>query len=175
MNDPGRTPWPTELYHELRRLAHRQMRGQPPGHTLQTTGLVHEAFLRLRAADPQAWNDRAHFLRSAAQAMRSVLVDHARARKTEKRGGDRGREPLDAAELDRVVAAYEASHLDVLALDEALDRLEADDPELAELARLRFFAGLTVPEVADVVGVSVPTVERRWRVARAALRALLDG
>lgn len=159
-----------QLYTELRRLAHQRMREQPTGHTLQTTGLVHEAWLKLGSCDPARFQDRRHFFRAAAQAMRSVLVDHARRKFADKRGGGRERVPLDD-----LAAAYEASAIDVLTLEQAMQDLERDDPELAELARLRFFAGLTVAEIAEMHAVSVPAIERRWRTARAFLQAAIGG
>ncbi|MCA8952501.1 MAG: sigma-70 family RNA polymerase sigma factor [Planctomycetes bacterium] len=157
-----------ELYDELRRLAHARMKGQTPGHTLQTTGLVHEAWLKLGGGRDSRFRDREHFFRAAAQAMRSVLIDHARRKRADKRGGGRQRVPLDD-----IAAAYEAQSLDLLTLESALVTLESTDEELAEIARLRFFAGLTVPDVAATLGLSVPTIERRWRTARAFLRAEL--
>lgn len=158
------------LYDELHALARRRMRGQAAGHTLQTTAVVNEAFLRLNASEGERhFHDERHFFRAAALAMHSVLVDHARRKRAAKREGERERR-----ELDGVVASYEAQSLDVLALDEVLQALDRLDPQLAEVARLRFFAGLTVPDVARVLEISVPTVERRWRTARAFLASRLE-
>lgn len=164
------------VHDELRRLAGRMMRGQSVQHTLQATGLVHEAWIRLLGpengdeANPERWRDRHHFFRTAAAAMRSVLVDHARKKATQKRrrGGER-------VPLDDVLLAYEELHLDVVAVHEALSRLEQTDAELARLVELRFFAGLTIAETADILQISTPTVERRWRTARALLQLELAG
>jgi len=160
------------LYGELRRIAGRLMDDQRDDHTLQATALVNEAWLKL--ADPLQrtdWESRAHFLRVAARAMRSVLVDHARARTARKRGGPGAeRVPLD----DVLLEAEERVH-DLLEFDEALGELARVDPELAQVVELRFFGGLSNEEVARVVGLSVPTVERRWRAARMFLRATLEG
>jgi RNA polymerase sigma factor (TIGR02999 family) len=150
------------LYGELHRLADAQMRGQPRGHTLQPTALVHEAFLRLLGGQRADWNDRAHFLAAAARAMRSVLVDFARSRKAEKRGGGRSRITLGDA-----VARWEDPAEEVLAVHDALARLEAVDPRQSRLVELRFFAGLEFEEAASVLGVSRATVFRLWDAARA--------
>lgn len=160
------------LYTELREQAARCMGGERVGHTLEPTALVHEAWLRLLAEgdEPRRFDDRGHFVRVAARAMRRVLVDHARGRAAEKRGRDWQPVPLDG-----VLAGFEERHLDLLALDEALERLAAMDPELARLVELRFFAGLTIAQTAGVLGVSTPTVERQWRVARMWLRRDLPG
>ncbi len=165
----------TIVHGELHRLAAGLMRGQAAQHTLQATALVHEAWIRLvgsngSKAESSQWNDRQHFFRTAAQAMRSVLVDHARKKATQKRDAGGERIPLD-----EVLLAYEAQSLDVLAVHDALSRLEDTDPELARLVELRFFAGLTIAESAEVLQVSTPTVERRWRTARALLQLELSG
>lgn len=154
------------VYDELRRLAGSYMRGQGAEHTLQATALVHEAWMKLvDGSGRESWESRRHFLGVAASAMRSVLVDHARARRALKRGGpDRERVPLDDA-VDRA----EASVHDVLRFDDALDGLSGTDPDLAKLVELRFYAGLTMEEAAEALGVSKPTAERRWSVARALL------
>ncbi len=141
------------------------MSRQGPDHTLQPTALVHEAFLRIVDADDRRWQDRRHFLALAAQAMRAVLVDHARARATEKRG--RGRTRLS---LDEGAIAVEEDRVSVLALDEALSSLAAADPRLARIVELRYFAGMTVEETSDVLGISERTVKRGWRCARIWLR-----
>jgi RNA polymerase sigma factor (TIGR02999 family) len=153
---------------ELRGVAGGLMREQPAGHTLQPTALVHEAWLRLLGGGASHYQSRAHFLGVAARAMRSILVDHVRKKRAEKRGGGRAAEPLDEA-----VAAIESASTDLLDLDLALDELEADDPELARLVELRFFAGLSHDEVAAVQGVSLSTIERSWRLARARLHKRL--
>ena len=147
-----------ELYAELHRVAAALMARERTAHTLGPTALVSEAWLRLAGSEV---NDRGHFLRLAARAMRHVLVDHARARGRTKRGGEAARVPLDTA-----LAWYEEQHLDVLAIDEALTRLAGVDGELVKLVELRFFAGLTLEETAAALEVSVATVERSWKVAR---------
>lgn len=167
-DDAARSELLSLLYDELHRLARRHMAGQSAAHTLQPTALVHEAWVRLAGADANDFRDRRHFLAFASRAMRSVLVDHARARRGPKRGGDRQRVPLDAT-----LATYEERGHDVLAVDEALARLEADEPDLAALVELRFFGGLAMNEAAEVLDVSLSTVERRWRLARVWLREAL--
>jgi RNA polymerase sigma factor (TIGR02999 family) len=158
------------MYGDLHQLARDAMRGQPPGHTLQPTALVHEAWLRLAGgAQGAEWSDRKHFVAVAARAMRAVLVDHARRKQAEKRGGGRERVPLDD-----VADLFEERVPDVLALDEALARLGAMDEELGRLVELRFFAGLSVEETARALDVSEPTVVRGWRVARAWLSRELE-
>jgi RNA polymerase sigma factor (TIGR02999 family) len=154
------------VYEELRRQARHYMRAQPAGHTLQTTGLVHEVYLRLVDQSAVEWKGRAHFFGVAAKAMRSILVDHARARSAAKRGGAARAITLDdAAEI----AGTEAS-VDVLALHEALGRLADLDPRKSELVELRYFGGLGIDETAAVLGVSPATVKRQWTTARAWLR-----
>jgi RNA polymerase sigma factor (TIGR02999 family) len=158
------------LYDELRRLAHARLGAHAPGATLDTTGLVHEAYLRLVDRTRATPSDRAHFLALAARAMRFVLIDRARARAREKRGGPDAAVPLDDAE----VAADERA-ADVLALDEALERLRDYAPRLAEVVEYRFFGGLNYEEVAEATGRSVATVERDWVRARVWLyRALQE-
>ena len=150
------------VYGELRAPAAGLLRDERARHTLQPTALVHEAYLRLAGAEASpAWEGHRHFLGVAAKAMRSVLVDHARRKPADKRGGGAERLPLEG-----IVAAFEERVPDLLALDEALDRLEAMDGELARLVELRFFGGLTIEETARALDASVPTVVRGWRVAR---------
>ena len=156
------------LYEELHAIADHLMRGERVSHTLQTTALVHEAYLRLVGDREARWEGRAHFLRVAAKVMRAVLVDHARRRKAAKRG--EGRAPSKA--LDDLVIRYESDVLDLLDLDAALERLTEQDEQLARLVELRFFGGLTIAETADAMGVSTPTIERGWRTARA--RIMVD-
>ncbi len=148
------------LYDELRRVAGALMARERTAHTLQPTALVSEAWLRLAGSQGEL-NGKEHFLGLAARAMRRVLVDHARARGRLKRGGD-----VDEVPLDTALAWYEERRIDVLAVDEALERLRGIDPELVELVELRFFAGLTLDETAAALGNSVATVERGWKVAR---------
>ena len=155
---------------ELRRLAGIQMRGERKNHTLQPTSLVNELFLRLMRRDKVSWKNRRHFFGTAAQLMRRILVDHARAKDTVKRGGEKQIVPL----LPDAVATEPDSSVDLVLLDDALTRLQYLDPELATLVELRFFAGLTLPEVADVLNVSPSTVSRSWATARAWLRSELE-
>ena len=159
------------VYHELRALAARRLAGEKPGQTLQATALVHEAYLRLIAAgDERRWENRGHFFAAAAEAMRRILVENARRRRSQKRGGGRDRLGLDPAAL--VAPEPEAV---LLALDEALERLAALDPPKAELVKLRHFAGLTLPQAAEVLGISTATASRHWAFARAWLRREVAG
>jgi len=159
------------LYDELHGLAARYMRGERQGHTLQPTALVHEAYLRILGRDAElGFESRAHFVAVAATAMRCVLVDHARARRTAKRGGGLQRRPLDVA-----LEAFEQRSDDLLDFDAALGRLSALDPQLARIVELRFFGGLTVEETAHVLGVGTATVQRGWHIARLWLRRDLGG
>ena len=155
------------LYDDLHRRAVACLRDQPVGHTLQATALVNEAYLKLAAAGT-TWENRGHFLCTAARAMRSILVDHARRRGRQKRGAHAGREPLDS-----VVLAFEARSSDLLDLDDALTELEQRDPRAGEVVTLRFFGGRTTTEIAELLEVSVATVERDWELARAWLRRRL--
>ena len=151
------------VYAQLRDMARRQMGDERAGHSLQPTALVHEAWMRLGGNDAVSWQGRAHFFGSAAEAMRRILVDHARGRRAAKRGGpDSRRLPLDAVEL---AAADDPDR--VLALDEALTRLEARDERLAKVVRLRFWAGLEEKEIAEILQVSPRTVRNDWKLARA--------
>src|SRR4051812_18444479 len=146
------------VYDELRKLAAQRLAQEKPGHTLQATALVHEAYLRLVDGDrAKHWNSRGHFFGAAAEAMRRILVDQARHKRSQRRGGDYQRIELSVAE-----PAVGANPLDMLALDEALKRLAVRDPRAAELVKLRFFAGLTVPEAAKALVVSVATAENDW-------------
>jgi len=158
------------LYKELRELARRQMASERSGHTLQPTALVNEAYLRLVADKEGTFADRDSFFAAAANAIRRVLVDHARKRAREKRGGGRKRVPLDGLDVAEPLADDE-----LLELDEALARLARIDPTKARIVELRFFAGLTVQEIGTVLGASESTVRREWRMARAWLRDQMDG
>ena len=149
------------LYDELRRVAHLQLRRERPGHTLGTTGLVHEAYLKLADQTRASFADRAHFLATAAVVMRRVLVDHARTRSREKRGGERV--PVT---LDEELALGAESCDGLLELDDALDRLAAIAPRLARVVECRFFGGLTDEEIADALGMTARTVRRDWVKAR---------
>lgn len=156
------------LYDELRRQARACMRREPEGHTLQTTALVHEAFLRLAGAECPEWHHRVHFLAVAARAMRRVLIDMARARRTGKRGSGALHLPLDSS-----LPSPQNPGVDFLALDEALDGLARLDPRKAQVVELRFFGGLTNEEIAAVLDISTDTVLRDWRLARAWLHRSL--
>ena len=158
------------VYQELRRLAASYLRRERPGQTLQPTALVHEAYLRLLKDKPDRWQNRAHFCAIAAHSMRQILIERARARGAQKRGGALPRVTLD----EGLVAGGERS-FDFVALDEALERLGALDPDQARLVELRFFGGLTVEETADAMGISPATVKRHWNVARAWLARELEG
>jgi RNA polymerase sigma-70 factor, ECF subfamily len=158
------------VYQELRRLAASYLRRERSGQTLQPTALVHEAYLRLMKDKPDRWQNRAHFCAIAAHSMRQILIERARARGTLKRGGAQPRVTFDEA----LVAGGQRS-FDLLALDEALERLAAFDPEQARLVELRFFGGLTVDETAEAMSISPATVKRHWSVARAWLARELEG
>jgi RNA polymerase sigma factor (TIGR02999 family) len=152
------------VYDELRRLARHYMRRERPGHTLQTSALVNEAYLRL-VDQTVAWQNRAHFLGIAARLMRQILVDHARSHKYAKRGGG-----AEKVSLDQAADLAQARASDLVALDDALIGLAAMDPQQSRIVELRFFGGLTIEETAEVVGLSHATVEREWSAARAWLR-----
>lgn len=164
--NPGGGPDPAGrtlalLYDELRVIARRHMRAERADHTLAPTALVHEAWLRLSSRDASAFKDRSHFLRTASQVMRHILVDHARARHAAKRdGGIR-------VTLDPALAGETTSIVDLLALDDALTRLEAAEPRWARVVELRFFAGFELAEIAALLDLSVSTVKRDWQFARA--------
>jgi RNA polymerase sigma factor (TIGR02999 family) len=158
------------VYDELRRIARGQMRRERPGQTLNATGLVHEAWLRLSASSHLAPHNRPHFLAIAANVMRQILVEHARARHAAKRGGHRERVTLNEG-----LAPGAAVDVDVIALDEALEKLAALDPQQATLVELRYFGGLSVEETAETLGISPATVKRRWSSARAFLAGELAG
>ena len=150
------------VYRELHRLASHYMHGERPSHTLQTTALVHEAYLRLVGAQEVEWQNRAHFFALAAKQMRCVLVDHARAAQSLKRGQNPIRVPIEEAQGLGV-----PGDPDVLALDEALQELEKLDPRASQVVELRFFGGCTDKEAAEILGVSLATVRRDWEVAKA--------
>lgn len=169
--EPGAFQALMELaYDDLRAIAHRRLTAAGRGDTLGTTALVHEAFLRLDGRTGGSWEGRARFYAFASRAMRHILVEHARRRRAEKRGGDPVR-----IQLDESLVAAPDSAADVLGVDEALERLAARHPRMAQVVELRFFGGLTVPETADVLGASVRTVEREWTRARAYLMEVLGG
>ena len=160
------------VYAELRNLARQRMASERPGHTLQATALVHEAYLKLLGGDKAAWASRKQFFFAAAEAMRQILIDYARARGGLKRGGGKKRLPLNVVDL----AADDEQIPQILALDEAISRLEKVSPDVAAVVRLRFYAGLSVEETAEALGISPRTVKREWTYARATLsRELSDG
>jgi len=149
------------VYEELRRLARQCMRREQVGHTLQTTALVNEAYLRMVKSSQVEWHDRAHFFAIAAQLMRRVLVDEARRRHYQKRGGE-----FTRIELDETVLAADQREFDLLALDEALDRLAEFAPRKCRVVEMRFFGGLSINETGTVLGVSTDIVKREWRTAK---------
>jgi RNA polymerase sigma factor (TIGR02999 family) len=164
------------VYNELRRLAAEKMAHEKPGQTLDATALVHEAYLRLVASgDPAArgerqWNSRAHFFRTAAEAMRRILIDRARRKQSLKRGGD-----LERVDLDQVAASTELPAEDVLAVSLALDKLTEHAPEKAELVKLRYFGGHSLEEAAEILGISRATAARHWGYAKTWLYCQLAG
>ena len=153
------------VYEELRGLARQYLKSERRNHTLQATGLVHEAYLRLVDQTATTWRDRAHFFSVAAGVMRRVLVDYARSHRADKRGGG-----LEKIQLDDAVALSPQRHVNLVALDEALSDLAMFDPQQSQIVELRFFGGLTVEEVAELIEISPRTVKREWRLARAWLR-----
>ena len=153
------------IYEELRQLAHQYLQRERPDHTLQATGLVHEAYLRLVDQSTTTWQNRAHFFGVAAQVMRRILVDYARAHRTAKRGGE-----WDKLAFDEALAPAAERRIDLVALDDALRDLLALDPRQSQIVELRFFGGLTNEEIGEVLDVSPTTVKREWRIAKAWLR-----
>jgi len=149
------------VYAELHRRAKRYMRGERVGHTLQTTALVNEAYLKLIASNQMNWRNRAHFFAVAAQAMRRILIDHARARRSRKRVAE-----LDAVSLDESLVVSQERRADLVELDDALNALAAIDPRKSQVVELRFFGGLTVEETAEVLRVSPDTVMNDWKLAK---------
>ena len=158
------------VYGELRKLAANRMARESPGHTLQPTALVHEAWLRISGDDERTWNGRQHFFAAAAEAMRRILVDRARRRQAAKRGA--GAEPLNVDEVD---IAMPAADDQLLAVNEALATFAMVDAQKAELVKLRYFVGLTFEEAADVLGIAVPTAKQWWAYSRAWLRVEIAG
>ncbi len=159
------------VYDELRKLAAQRLARESPGQTLQATALVHEAYLRLLGSDkPPSWSGRGHFFSAAAEAMRRILIENARRKRAGKHGGD-----LQRVELDGVDVAEAGQSADVLAVDEALSRLAAEDPTKAELVKLRYFGGLSVEDAGRVLGISRATADRYWAYARVWLYSELSG
>ena len=172
-NDGDRSVWQElvpYVYEDLRRLAHQRLRSERPGHTLSTTALVNECYLRLVQNRHLAAEDRGEFMALASQTMRRLLVDYARARKRLKRGGDSFHVPLD--EVAEWLSEREAD--EVISLDEALERLKEWDQQAARVVELRLFGGLSLEETADLLGVSAKTIQRTWVAARAWLRKEID-
>jgi RNA polymerase sigma factor (TIGR02999 family) len=162
------------VYEELRRLAHKKMKHEPRGLTLQATALVHEAYLRLlgdQGASKASWENRRHFFAAAAEAMRRILVERARKYGRQKHGGGRQRVPLGGVDVPDAGEPDE----DLLALDEALRKLEAEDPARSEVVRMRYFAGLTIEQTAETLGLSPATVKRHWTYAQAWLSLQIRG
>jgi RNA polymerase sigma factor (TIGR02999 family) len=163
------------MYETLRAIARHQMRRERAGHTLEATAVVHEAYMRLAELDGGAWADQDHFLSIAAASIRRVLVDHARGRNSLKRGGDAGRLTLHSGIADTPTGST-IDRIDILALDEALTKLAAQDEESARLVELRYFGGMTIDQAADHLSIGRNTAARRWRAARAWLkREIGDG
>lgn len=158
------------VYEELRKLAAAKLAQEKPGQTLQATALVHDAFIRLvDVQKTQHWNSRGHFFAAAAEAMRRILVDQARRKQSQKRGGQHRRVPLDEADV-----GFSSPADELLDIDEALTRLAAEDPQAARLIQLRYFAGMSIEDAAEVVGISRSTAYEHWSYARVRLRTLLD-
>jgi RNA polymerase sigma factor (TIGR02999 family) len=155
------------VYPELRRVARGLLRHEPPGHILQPTALVHETYMRLVAHDQHNWQNRAHFFGAAAQLMRRILVDHARSSRARKRGGHHP----DALDTTDLIAG--SPSIDLLALDRALEQLECVSPRQVRIVELRYFAGLSVPETAEALGMNTRTIDRDWAAARVWLRRRL--
>jgi len=167
---PGSDAFFEKVYDELRAIAHARMRGERAGHTLQSTELVHEAYMRLGGGEGRAWQSRAQFFAAAAEAMRRILIEHARAKGRIKRGGDAAGRPAARISLDLEEVAALADDQDpgsILALDRAIDRLAERDERAARIVLLRFYAGLSVEEAAETLGITKRTVLRDWAFARA--------
>jgi RNA polymerase sigma factor (TIGR02999 family) len=172
MTTDSRSPKPpnnllSEVYDALRELAAKRLASERPGHTLQATALVHDVYLKLAGESPDRWADKTHFFHAAAEVMRRVLIDHARARAQLKRGGSGQNRVHFSEALNVATLADSADPDDVLALDEAMARLEAINPEAGKVVRLRFYGGLTVDQTAEAAGISPRTVKRQWTFARA--------
>jgi RNA polymerase sigma factor (TIGR02999 family) len=151
------------VYDELRKRAHNHLRRERKGHTLQTTGLIHEAFIKLVEQKTVEWQNRSHFFAISSNLMRQILVDYARSRGRVKRGGDAENLPLEEA----LLISAEERNVDLLALDDALNRLAEIDEQQARIVELRYFSGLSIAEVAETLGISIATVNRDWKMAKA--------
>jgi RNA polymerase sigma factor (TIGR02999 family) len=158
------------IYTELRKIAAHKMASESPGHTLQATALVHEAWLRLAGPETVRWQNRAHFFGAAAEAMRRILVEHARRRQSQKRGGN-----VERVELDESAVVLAAPPDELLAVDEALVELAKEDPVAAELVKLRYFVGMTMEEAASALGLAKRTAEGLWTYARVRLHRSIRG
>jgi len=152
------------VYEELRVLAAQKLSHEPPGQTLQATALVHEAYLRLVGGEGQSWNSRGHFFAAAAEAMRRILVENARRKKSDRHGGYRDRLPLEAGDIEVTMPAEQ-----IVALNDALDALERENPEVTQLVKLRYFVGLTLDQAAEILQISARTAYRHWAYAKARL------
>ncbi len=161
------------VYDEMRAMAHNRLRGEQSGHTFDTTALVHEAYLKLAQGSAADWQDRAHFFAVASRAMRRILIDHAKERRAQKRGGALEHVELDVERIASLVAATDAEPDLLIALDEALQRLEGESPRQAKAIELRYFGGLTLEEVGEALGISPPTAMRDLRFAQAWLARAL--
>lgn len=157
------------VYQELRRIAQQHLRQERPDHTLQSTALVHEAYLRLMKQGPSEIENRAHFMAVASRLMRQILVEHARRHRAAKRGGGL------KLELNEAISPQRARNVDLIALDDALNELERLDPQQSRIVEMRFFGGLTIEDTAEIIGVSRTTVKREWATARAWLRREVRG
>jgi RNA polymerase sigma factor (TIGR02999 family) len=158
------------VYEELRKLAASKMSQEKPGQTLQATALVHEAWLRLAGSDLQQWRGRSHFFGAAAEAMRRILIDNARRKASLKRGADQPLEELRESAIELTAPADE-----ILAVHDALDALSAEDAIAAQVVKLRYFVGLTIPEIAETLGISPRSADRHWHFARAWLKGAIRG
>lgn len=159
------------IYDELRRLASSYLRKERSNHTLQPTALVHEAYMKLIDQNRVKWQNRAHFFGIAAQVMRRILMDHARKHQAEKRGGEFEKLPIE----EEILIVSQDKSAELIALDEALDELAKIDPDKARIVELRYFGGLSIEETAEVMGVSVPTINRHWKMAKAWLYSQVSG
>jgi len=157
------------VYGELRKLAAARMAQEAPGQTLQATALVHEAWLKLAGSDRQQWRGRAHFFGAAAEAMRRILIDKARRKASQKRGGDQPPEEFHESRIE-----LRAPSAEILAVHDALDALAAEDRMAAEVVKLRYFVGMTIPEIADALGLAPRTADRHWAFARAWLKQAIE-
>jgi len=158
------------VYEELRKLAAARMAHEAPGQTLQATALVHEVWLKLAGSDRQQWRGRAHFFGAAAEAMRRILIDKARRKASQKRGGGTAPEELHESRI-----GLQAPSEEILAVHDALDALAAEDRMAAEVVKLRYFVGMTIPEIAEALGLAPRTADRHWAFARAWLKQAIEG